>query len=162
MTKKRGIIYLIIGVIFGIFDFYYQTYVQELGLSTLPLTVLCFGIWLVPLLKIAWYESKQSQSRRKTVVASMLTWSSSIVSYYLFLAINLMFIGRESSIYLHISNHSSPYFWSNWISVFYNQVLIGIIEWLPLALVGGFVIGRFVYFLVTHLSKKTTNSDSRS
>lgn len=159
--KKRWIIYIIIGIIFGIFDFYYQGFIQELKTSTIFLAILCFGIWLVPLLPIAFYESKISLSRRNTSIASMLTWSISIISYYMFLAINLMFVGRESSIYLHISNYSSPYFWSNWASVFYSQVLIGIFEWLPLALVGGFVIGCLVYFVYTNLLKKITHFKER-
>ena len=108
--KKRWLMYIIIGVIFGIFDFYYQEFIQELKSPIISRSILCYGIWLVPLLPIALYESKISLSRRNTSIASLLTWSISIISYYMFLAIDLMFIGRESRMEMHISNYLDPYF----------------------------------------------------
>ena len=125
--------------------------------------ILCYGIWLVPLLPIALYESKVSLSSRKASIASVLTWSTSIISYYMFLAIELMFIGRESRIEMHISNYADPYFWSNWKSVFYGQVVAGIIEWIVVAIVGGFIIGYLVNFTYIKLKmKKTLTADDET
>ena len=159
--KKRWFIYAIVGIVFGVFDFYYQRVIQGLNLSGMYTIILCYGIWLVPLLPIALYESKISLSRRNTSIASLLTWSISIISYYMFLAIDLMFIGRESRMEMHISNYLDPYFWSNWKSVFYGQVLGGIIEWILVAVVGGFIIGFLVNFIYTDLTKKITHFKER-
>lgn len=161
IMKKRWLMYIIIGVIFGIFDFYYQEFIQELKSPIISRSILCYGIWLVPLLPIALYESKISLSRRNTSIASLLTWSISIISYYMFLAIDLMFIGRESRMEMHISNYLDPYFWSNWKSIFYGQVLGGIIEWILVAVVGGFIIGFLVNFIYTDLTKKITHFKER-
>lgn len=79
----------------------------------------------------------------------------------MFLAIDLMFIGKESRMEMHISNYLDPYFWSNWKSVFYGQVLGGIIEWILVAVVGGFIIGFLVNFIYTDLTKKITHFKER-
>lgn len=161
--KKRWFIYAIVGIVFGVFDFYYQRVIQGLNLSGMYTIILCYGIWLVPLLPIALYESKVSLSSRKASIASVLTWSASIISYYMFLAIELMFIGRESRIEMHISNYADPYFWSNWKSVFYGQVVAGIIEWIVVAIVGGFIIGYLVNFTYIKLKmKKTLTTDDET
>ena len=99
-----------------------KEFIQELKSPIISRSILCYGIWLVPLLLLLYMNLKISLSRRNTSIASLLTWSISIISYYMFLAIDLMFIGRESRMEMHISNYLDPYFWSNWKSVFYGQV----------------------------------------
>ena len=152
--KERWFIYIIIGVLFGVFDFYYQEFTERIVTSHAIWFVVTWGIWLVPVLPIVLYEAKVSKSRVMSVLANVLTWSVSTISYYLFMAIKLIIIGQATRQELHISNYRDQFYWSNLKSVFCGDILGGIIEWIGIAVVGGFIIGFWVSFFPF---KKTPN-----
>ncbi|MGI6126761.1 MAG: hypothetical protein ACOYEF_07340 [Planifilum sp.] len=142
MSTQRRWFSLAIGILFGAFDFYYHRLISDLTGGTVWF-VLSLGIWLVPLLPIALHEARTSRSALRSAVAGLLTWCASIVSYYLTNAVHLLLIGRPSRPELHISRHRDSYFWENWRSVLYGEILIegGIFEWIGFAAVGGLAIG---------------------
>jgi len=162
--KRHWFIYILIGIVFGIFDFYYQGFIQKSSISSLTgeniRLMLIFGIWLVPVIPIVLYETKVSQSRVMSALACSLTWCISIISYYLFNAVQLAFLGLPTRPELYISNHTDPFFWENWKGVLLHDVFLGgIVEWSAVAVVGGFIIGFLVSFVYlslreNHNSKK--------
>ena len=139
--KKRWLFYLLIGVLFGIFDFYFQTWMQQImfpgNLALIPI----LGMWLVMVIPIAIREAKASCSVWLAAAASAFSWSVSIISYYLFMAVKLILIGQPGREEMHFSNRSDPYFWSNIKSVFIGDILFGVGEWILVALVGGCLVG---------------------
>ena len=162
--KQRWWIYLIIGIAFGVFDFYYhsllsnilarqQTYISSIGGEIIWLT-LSIGIWLVPIIPIAIYEVKISKSKLLSSFASILTWCASIVSYYLTNVFQLAFIGSPARSELHISNQKDLFFWENWTSVFYQDILVaGIVRWSLFAILGGLIIGFLISFIYLRFRK---------
>ena len=51
--KKHWVIYIIIGVLFGIFDFYYQEFTSGIVTSNIIIWfIVAWGIWLVPIIPI--------------------------------------------------------------------------------------------------------------
>ncbi|MFC0559181.1 hypothetical protein [Halalkalibacter alkalisediminis] len=85
--KIRWFIYLLIGVVFGILNFYYESYLSNtLGFGGLR-TLLTWGIWLVLIMPIAIYEVRTSKSKIRSALACSLTWIFSIISYYLYMAV---------------------------------------------------------------------------
>jgi len=156
--KQRWWIYVIIGISFGVFDFYYHSFLSNIlarqqaftpstGGEIIWLT-LSIGIWLVPIIPIAIYEVKNSKSKLLTIFASTLTWCTSIVSYYLTNALQLAFIGSPTRLELHISNQNDPFFWENWADVFYQDILVaGIVRWSVVAVLGGFIIGFLISYI---------------
>lgn len=148
--KKRWWIYLLVGIIFGVVDFYYQIWMMQLKLGQLPLMILILGIWLVVAVPTAWYEARRSRSVWLSAAASVIAWSAAVISYYLFLAAKLVLIGEPSRPEMHISNRHDPNFWKNVWGLFKGDFASGVFDWLPLALIGGGLVGLTVGFLVKH------------
>ena len=71
--KKQWFLYIIVGILFGTLDFFYQEYVQGKTSSYLISFVIIWFIWLFPIIPIAIYEAKASGSKFKSSLASMLT-----------------------------------------------------------------------------------------
>ncbi len=142
--KKRWLFYLLIGVLFGIFDFYFQTWMQQImssGASGNLAIIPILSVWLAMVIPIAIREAKASRSVWLAATASAFSWSVSIISYYLFMAVKLILIGQPGREEMHFSNRSDPYFWSNIKSVFIGDILAGIGEWILVALIGGCLVG---------------------
>ncbi|HOQ02096.1 MAG TPA: hypothetical protein PK604_15025 [Acetivibrio clariflavus] len=151
--KRRWIIYIIVGILFGVFDFFYQELTSGIISSYATWFIVAWGIWLIPIIPISIYEAKVTKSCLRSAFTSVITWSISIVSYYLFMAVKLVLIGQASRKELHISNYRDEFYWSNLKSLFTGDVLSGIIEWIGIAIVGGFVIGLSVSFAYLKLKK---------
>jgi hypothetical protein len=149
--KKRWLFYLLAGILFGIFDFYFQGWINLLfpmgKLSSFAMLVPILGVWLVLVVPIALHEAKTSRSAWLAAAASAFTWSVSVVAYYLFMGVKLILIGEASRSEMHISNRSDPYYWSNVRSFFVGDFWDGVSEWIIVALVGGSLIGLLVSFL---------------
>jgi hypothetical protein len=129
--KKRWLIYILIGALFGVFDFYYQEFAQAINTSNIILSILTLGIWLVPVVPVALYEARTSVSRVRSALASIITWSVAIISYYLFLVIKLVFIGQAMRPEMHISQHADPFYWENLKSVLIGDFFLGgVAEWI--------------------------------
>ncbi len=145
MKKRRWVIYIFIGIMFGIFDVYYQALTANRSSSLVIGLVIACGIWLVPAIPVDLYEAKISQSRLKSAAANVLTWSAAVFSYYLYIAFTLIFIGQAARPELHISNlNTDPYYWSNLASLLVGDVLGGAAEWMIIAVIGGFIVGLLV------------------
>lgn len=140
MNKKRWLIYFFVGIVFGVFDFYYQGPVQNIK-NDIVLVVMVLGIWLVVAFPIAIYEAKVSRAAWKAALATMFTWVVAVVSYYLYLLVKVMFIGEPGRPELHISNRADPYYRLNMLATLQSNVIGGILEWLLVAIIGGFIIG---------------------
>lgn len=64
--KKRWFIYIIVGILFGIFDFYYQEFTGGGITSNFIWFIVAWGIWLIPIIPIAIYEAKVTESRLRS------------------------------------------------------------------------------------------------
>lgn len=140
MNKKRWLIYFFVGIVFGVFDFYYQGPVQNIK-NDIVLVVMVLGIWVVVALPVAIYEAKVSRAAWKAALATMFTWVVAVVSYYLYLLVKVMFIGEPGRPDLHISNRADPYYRLNILATLQSNVIGGILEWLLVAIIGGFIFG---------------------
>ena len=159
IMKKRWLVYTLIGIVFGVFDFYYQTFISNTfsdqlvgGLGgSLLWRILIVGIWLVPIIPIILHEAKSSHSLWLPALASALTWSTSVVAYYLTNAFQLAIIGVPSRPEMHISNCNDPYFWVNWRGVLLVDLVANNVEWLVVGVIGGTVIGFLLSFIYLRL-----------
>jgi hypothetical protein len=152
--KRRWFVYIIIGVLFGVFDFCYQDFTKGIAIHSFAMWfAVAWAIWLIPIIPIALYETKISKSRIMSALANVLTWSASTISYYLFIPIKLMFIGQASRIEMYISNYRDPFYWSNVKNILLGDVLDGISRWIGVAVLGGFIIGFLISSIYLGLSK---------
>lgn len=143
MYKNRWFVYALLGIVFGIVDFYYQGLVQGIGNNAL-LIFMVLVIWVVIVIPVAINEAKITRSAWKAALASTFTWVLSVISYYLFMMVKLMFIGEPGRPELHITSRTDPYYWDSIKSVMQYDILGGIAEWVLVAIFGGTVIGYLI------------------
>lgn len=155
--KRRWIFYLLAGILFGVFDFFFQIWVNHLlpaeTMSNTIRLVLILGVWLALVLPIALHEAKLSRSAWLAAAASVLTWSAAVVAYYLFMGVKLILIGEATRPEMHISNRHDPYFQSNVIAFFRGDFMDGVSEWMIVAVIGGSLIGFAVGYLRLRFQK---------
>ena len=157
--KKRWLNYILIGVLFGMFDFYYQEFTQNISsTSTIMWFVVAWAIWLVPVIPIVLYESKTSESVVKSVFANILVWSVSVISYYMYIPIKLVFIGQSTMLDFYISNYKSQFYWSNLKSLIWGLISEDAPEWLVVAILGGLIVGFCISFSYLRWRKLSNNN----
>ncbi|ETI95273.1 MAG: hypothetical protein Q617_SPSC00209G0001, partial [Streptococcus sp. DORA_10] len=135
--RKRWLIYVLIGILFGIVDFYYQEFTQEIITSTIVWLVVAWSVWLIPIIPIVLYEAKISKSVLKSVLANILVWNVSVISYYMYIPIKLVFIGQSTMLEFYIYNYKSEFYWSNLKALIWHLISQDAPEWLVVAILGG-------------------------
>jgi len=149
-THLRWGLYALTGLVFGVLDWFYLIWLtfdfrQALTLNpTLEkglLTLLNFGIWLVPIVPIVIIESRKALNVKTPAYAGMLTWSAAILSYYAYYA-SLLSLGKLTlTEHLNVFGPKFDGFWYEyWLKLRY-LVLEQVLEWLPIALIGGAALG---------------------
>lgn len=114
--KIRWLIYITVGTLFGIIDFYYPSFFPHLAVhSAIMGFLLTFGVWLVPAVPVSLYEANASKSRFRASLANILTWCVSVIVYYLTNTIQLA-VGSATQPDLRLSNHGAPFFWHNCVA----------------------------------------------
>lgn len=151
--KKRWLIYILIGVLFGVFDFYYQEFTQGIITSTIMWFVVAWSVWLIPVIPIVLYEAKISKSVVRSIFANILFWSVSVISYYMYIPIKLVFIGQSTMLDFYISNYKGQFYWSNLKSLIWGLISEDAPEWLVVAILGGLIVGFVISFSYLHLRK---------
>ena len=151
--KKRWLIYILIGILFGVFDFYYQEFTQSISTSTIMWFIVAWSVWLVPVIPIVLYEAKISKSVVKSVFANILVWSVSVISYYMYIPIKLVFIGQSTMLEFYISNYRSEFYWSNLKELIWGLISEDAPEWLVVAVLGGLIVGFCISFSFLRLRK---------
>lgn len=157
--QRRWLFYGIIGLFFGIVDWYYldllastlQKMDEGLGLENAPaplqlliiavILLLNWGIWLVPVIPVALFEAKRSKSIGLSALAAVTVWSLAIVGYYLHYTFLLMFWGLPHMDFMLFANRHLPTYWQDWKPAFQRVILSQFFEWLGVALFGGALVG---------------------
>lgn len=151
--RKRWLIYIMVGILFGVFDFYYQEYAHILCRSSISWFFVQWSIWLIPIIPIVLYETKISHVRKNSILTGIMLWSISIFSYYIYFAVNRIFINRSKLNNLYISNHKDSAYFINLKAFLLREVPHEFIQWIGVAIVGGAVIGFLVNFVYLHFKK---------
>ena len=158
--KRRWFAYIVVGVLFGVFDFYFLNFIPKWATNSIVLSqiigiLLTFGVWLVPSLPIVLYETKISRSRMLSALANVLTWSIAVIVYYVTNVVQLA-IGGLNQPWMSFSHHKSLGFWSNWSNLLATYIWGHILEWSVVAVVGGFIIGFLIssIYLVVRMDQK--------
>lgn len=166
--RKRWLIYITIGLGFGIVDWYFIDFllhlVIEIRLNTIGTAAsrllaivyhfLNFGIWLVPLVPAAVYEMNRSLSPRKAALSGFIIWVMAIFSYYAYYTYLLMFVGFPTLGFMLFSNRQSSTYWAEWWLPFRSLVLGQFIEWIGVAVIGGPLVGALSAFAFNFASKR--------
>ncbi len=117
--QRRFLLYAIVGLIFGINDWFYLDWLAHISWGRLGETILVipiiivrnYGIWLVPIIPVAIYEARHRQRIHNPMLAGMLTWSCALSSYYAYYGI-LLSLGKLPHLeHLIIFGNKDEKFW---------------------------------------------------
>lgn len=78
--------YMFIGIIFGIFDVYYQFLTKGMSNSLTIWFLLTCGIWIIPIIAVILNEMKYSKTKIRPALTCVFVWSMAIFSYYIFIS----------------------------------------------------------------------------
>jgi hypothetical protein len=167
-SKKRWFMYALVGFLFGIADWYYLDLLAHFpwgnlqnNLIVIPIIILLnYGIWLIPVLLVTFYESRTSRSAARSAMAGALCWVCSIASYYIYYLMLLAFWGLPNMEYLLILGPKQQGFWQEWSIAFQKIILHQVIEWLPIALIGGSMVGITVWWFVARSRSDASLAES--
>ena len=131
--RIRWVIYGLIGVAFGVADFYIETVARQH--LRYPLLLFVGLIWAIPSLFAAFYEVRKSNSKKRAIVASMFVWVVGVVAYYVLYAVSLA--ANETVISFDLAD------------IFLDAALWGVA-----AVIGGAIVGFLVVTFYRKISKK--------
>lgn len=161
---NRWIIYILIGLFFGIIDWFYLDWLSS-GLGPnlgenpfliIPILILMnYGIWLVPIIPVVLYETKHAQTIKGPVLAGILTWCCALLSYYAFYAI-LLSLGKLPHMEgFNVFGEQFDSFWMQYWEMFRRIILFQLLEWLPIGVIGGGLSGAITWWIC----RKRLNKD---
>ncbi len=155
-TKRRFFLYALIGLIFGMIDWFYLNWLAHISWGSLGESILVvpviigmnYGIWLVPITPVVIYEARHADSIIKPMLAGMLTWSCAIFSYYIYYAI-LLSLGKLIHLeHLNIFGDKNATFWWEYWHMFNGIILGQFLEWIIIAIIGGAIIGASPFWFL--------------
>lgn len=160
---KRWHFYGLIGLVFGIIDWFYLEWLsQGLGpnLGENPLIIipiiltLNFGIWFLPIIPVVIYETRHAAHIKGPILAGILTWCCAIFSYYSYYGV-LLSLGKL--IHMEKLNLFGPRydgFWGDYWNMFNRIILSQFLEWIPIAIIGGGITGAITWWLFRKRSQE--------
>jgi len=149
-------LYAVIGLIFGIVDWFYLNWLAHiswgsLGVSILVLPIIIgmnYGIWLVPIIPVVIYESRHTLKIWNPMLAGMLTWSCAIFSYYFYYSALLSFGKLIHLEQFNIFDDKAETFWYYYWQMFKGIILGQFFEWIIIAVIGGAIIGALSFWFI--------------
>lgn len=151
--NRRFFIYIVLGIVFGVIDWFYLNWLAHISWGALGQSILVvpiilfmnFGIWLVPLLPVVIFEVKHSDKLFKPMLAGALTWCCAMVSYYTYYAA-LLSLGKLINLeHLNIFGVKYETFWAEYWSMFKRVILNQFLEWVVIAIIGGAAVGALAF-----------------
>ena len=170
--RLRGLLYFVVGLGFGLADWYFLDLLASLSqnqilndnllqapeyvriLSAAVLVIANYGVWLIPVIPAAIYETNRSQSLRRAALSAVIVWSAAMLSYYTYYAFILMFVGAPNMDFMLLSNRQSPTYWTDWWPPFQRVILDQFVQWIGIAVAGGALAGVASAHLSNLLSKR--------
>lgn len=152
----RWILYSLIGLVFGVMDWYYLNWLSyDLSRSFLATPflwmamkgILNYGIWLLPIIPIVIHESRKAANIKGPVYAGMLTWGASVLSYYGYYGLLLSLGKLPGWDYLNVFGPKFDGFWIDYWRKLRYIIFEEILQWLPIAVIGGAVMGALAWWL---------------
>ena len=148
---------VLVGAAFGILDWHIVDWINRMtsaasSLSADKQTILRMAnylVWLVPLLPTVFAAARQKTRPSAVGAIGSAVWGTAMLAYY-GVYFGLMALGRMPGMqHLDIFNPStSEYHGQLSAQIAFNYAKGELLQWLPIGLVGGFLIGFMMWLLV--------------
>lgn len=121
----------------------------------LPVALLAyFGVWLIPAILVAVYESRHSKTPYLSALAVVMVWTSGVLGYYVIYVALLALFGLPNMEYLLVFGERSPTIWQDWGAIFPTLILSNFLKWTAVGVIGGGFAGFVISLLYPRLIKK--------
>lgn len=153
----RILLYGLIGLVFGVCDWFYLDWLGHhiswgalrQSILVVPIILIMnYGIWLVPILPVVFFEARRAIKITSPMLAGALTWSCAIFSYYFYYAVLLSFGKLIHFEHLSILGEKGENFWYEYWQMFKGIILGQFLEWIIIAIIGGAVLGALAFWSV--------------
>lgn len=134
-------LFIVVGMLFGILDWYFPTEIQTKTLNPLLFIILQYVIWIAPAIIIAIITSVVYRNPKISAITVAFFWFSAVLSYYGYYAVLLAFPGLPQLEDLRIANIHGPYFWQSWRLLALGTFIPRLVAWGAIGMFGGAVIG---------------------
>ena len=167
--KKYWYLFALIGVIFGIIDWFYLDWLAWVSwgavgetIFMIPLAIsLNYGIWLVPIIPVVIVASRKGNKIWDPVVLGIITWLSAMLSYYTYYAI-LLSTGKLPHLeHLNIFADTFPEVRTEYWRMFKRIIFYQWLEWSVIAIIAGGVIGALGWWVFRKKSNRFVGDPSR-
>lgn len=165
---KRWYVYILIGLVFGVVDWFFLDWLSS-GLGPnlgdnpfiiIPIIIgLNYGIWLVPIIPVVIYETHQADHIKGPILAGILTWCCALFSYYTYYAILLSTGKLPNLAHLNLFGPLYAGFWRDYWAMFKRVILFQFLEWIPIAFIGGSIIAAIFWWLLKKRENKANISN---
>jgi hypothetical protein len=165
--KKRWVIYLLAGLIFGAGYWHYFSITARLfntfssaenntggGLLFIFALLTYFGVWLIPAIVPAVVEFHHSTSLRLSILAVITVCLSAVLGYYVNYLAMLAFFGLPNLEFLLIFGQRTAAFWPTWNKIITNLILYNYLKWSLVGILVGGIAGLITSSVYSSLSKK--------
>jgi DNA-binding CsgD family transcriptional regulator len=162
--KKRWMIYLFSGLIFGVGYWHYFSLTARLlnGVSSstgsgwllILALIIYFSVWLIPAAAPAMYEFQRSSSLRLSVLAVVTVCVSAVLGYYANYLVMLAIFGLPNMEYLLIFGQRSATFWQDWAAVFPRLIFYNCLKWAAVGIIGSGIAGLVTGSVYAAVSKR--------
>ncbi len=168
-SKYRFILYALVGLVFGVIDWFYLNWLAHLswgspGESTLVVASMIgmnYGVWLALIIPVVIYEARHAQRIYYPMLAGILTWSCAVFSYYFYYAA-LLSLGKLVHFErFNIFGEKDETFWYYYWHMFNGIILSQFIEWIIIAVIGSAIMGALSFRYFHRRSKNLSNGHEK-
>ncbi len=129
-----------LGVVFGVLDWYVPELLLPLNRHPV-FPFLLYGVWLAVAV-LAVIPAARRHERPSVFGRSVLVvWTSAVLAYYAYYAALIGLVGLPQLDQFHLSQRGVEGFGGRWWMLLQTTLVPGVVEWTPVALIGGYVVG---------------------
>ena len=154
--KRRFLLYILVGLIFGIIDWFYLNWLAHISWGSMGESILVvpviiamnYGIWLVPIIPAVIIAARNGQRIWDPILIGIITWIFALVGYYAYYWA-LLSLGKLPNLgHLNVFGENFTGFRLEYWRLVRRVILYQFLEWSLIAIIGGAVIGALAWWIL--------------
>lgn len=131
---------VVLGTVFGVLNWYLPELLLPLNRHPV-FPFLLYGVWLVVAVLAVIPAARRHERPAAFGRLVLVVWTSAVLVYYAYYAALIGLVGLPQLDQLHLSQRGVEGFGGRWWLLLQTTLLAGVVEWTPVALIGGYMAG---------------------